>query len=170
MENLNMKKSILILAILGIISFVSLVSCKEAAKEDAEVMAEPTFDLAMAKADIEAANNEWKSKFEAADSAGVANLYTTDAKIMMNGLPAIVGRENIQSTLHGLMGSGVTGISLTTVDVWGTEDMVTEEGELKLYAGDQQVDQGKYLVLWKKVDGKWHLFRDCFNSDLAADH
>jgi ketosteroid isomerase-like protein len=161
-----MKKSILVLAGLGMLAFVSLVGCKEAAKETAEPMEEPTFDLAMAKQDIIAANNEWKFKFEAADSVGVANLYATDGKIMMNGAPAIVGRAQIQSTLHGLIGSGVTRIDLTTLDVWGTEDMVTEEGELALYAGDQQVDQGKYLVLWKNIEGKWHLFRDCFNSNI----
>ena len=164
-----MKKSILILAGLGLFAFVSLVSCKEVAKEDTEEMAEPAFDLSMAKQEIIEANKEWKSKFEATDSVGVANLYATDGKIMMNGSPAIVGRAQIQSTLHGLIGSGVTRVDLTTLDVWGSEDLVTEEGELALYAGDQQVDQGKYLVLWKKIDGKWHLFRDCFNSNMAAE-
>jgi len=160
-----MKKSIVTLACFGLLGFMAFVGCKEAPKEDTEVVVEATFDLAMAKQEIIAANNEWKSKFEASDSAGVANLYAPDGKIMMNGAPAIVGRAQIQSTLHGLISSGVTGIDLTTLDVWGTEDMVTEEGQLALYVGDQKVDQGKFLVLWKKIDGKWYLFRDCFNSD-----
>jgi uncharacterized protein (TIGR02246 family) len=166
LKTIIMKKSILMLACLGMLGFIVLVGCKDAAKQDTEAMVEPTFDLAMAKAEIVEANKEWKSKFAAADSVGLANLYAADAKFMMNGAPAFVGREQIQSVMSGIMNSGITRVDLVTVDVWGTEDFVTEEGELKLYAGDQEVDQGKYLLLWKKVDGKWHLFRDCFNSNL----
>lgn len=151
---------------MGLLACFVLVGCKEAPKEETEAMEEPTFDLAMAKQEIIDANKVFMERFNAGDSTGVANLYATDGKIMMNGAPAIVGRAQIQSTLHGLIGSGVSRVDLTTIDVWGTEDMVTEEGELALYAGDQQVDQGKYLVLWKNIDGKWHLFRDCFNSNM----
>jgi uncharacterized protein (TIGR02246 family) len=161
-----MKKSIVMLACLSMLGFITLAGCKEAPKEEAETLEEPTFDLAVAKQEIIDANKVFMERFNAADSAGVANLYTTDAKFMMNGAPAFVGREQIQSIMHGIISSGITKVDLTTVNVWGTEDFVTEEGELKLYAGDQEVDQGKYLLLWKNIDGQWYLFRDCFNSDL----
>ena len=39
---------------------------------------------------------------------------------------------------------------------------------LTLYAGDQAVAEEKYIVLWKKEDGRWKLFRDIFNSNLPA--
>jgi len=28
------------------------------------------------------------------------------------------------------------------------------------------LDKGKYIVIWKKVDGEWKYYRDIFNSDL----
>jgi ketosteroid isomerase-like protein len=87
---------------------------------------------------------------------------------MMNGSPAIVGRDNIRSVISGIMKSGISSVELGTVGVWGTENLVTEEGTLVLMAGDAVVDRGKYLVLWKKENGKWHLFRDIFNSDGPA--
>lgn len=34
----------------------------------------------------------------------------------------------------------------------------------------KQLDKGKYIVLWKKEEGKWKLFRDCYNSDLPLSH
>ena len=34
--------------------------------------------------------------------------------------------------------------------------------------GDMVVDQGKYLVHWEKVDGKWMFKNDIFNSNLPA--
>jgi len=42
-----------------------------------------------------------------------------------------------------------------------------EEGEYTFMGEDgEQLDKGKYIVLWKMEDGKWKLFRDCYNSDL----
>ena len=47
--------------------------------------------------------------------------------------------------------------------------MLAEEG-LFTFAdkGGTPLDKGKYIVLWKKVGGKWKLFRDCYNSDLPV--
>jgi hypothetical protein len=67
------------------------------------------------------------------------------------------------------MNSGISSVDLRTIDVWGTEDLVVEEGELSLFVGDKEVDQGKYIVAWKNEEGKWKLFRDIFNSNLPAE-
>lgn len=67
------------------------------------------------------------------------------------------------------MKSGISRAVLITVEVWGTEDLITEEGEISLFAEEDEVYQGKYMVLWKKDDGKWKLFRDIFNSNLPAE-
>ncbi len=147
----------------------SLTSCKETAKEMPETVIEPEFNLSAAKAEIEAANKEFMALFAATDSIGMANLYTQDAKLMMNGAPAVSGRASIQSALSGIMNSGISSIDLRTIGVWGTENLITEEGELSLFVGDTEADQGKYMVLWKKDDGKWKLFRDIFNSNLPAE-
>jgi ketosteroid isomerase-like protein len=146
----------------------SITSCKETAKEMPETVTESEFNLTAAKDEIVAANNEFMALFTATDSVGLANLYTQDAKVMMNGAPAISGRESIQSAFSGIMNSGISSIDLRTIDVWGTEDLVVEEGELTLFVGDKEVDQGKYIVAWKNEEGKWKLFRDIFNSNLPA--
>ena len=147
----------------------SLTSCKEAAKEMPEAVIEAEFDLTAAKAEIVAANKEFMALWAAIDSVGLANLYTQDAKFMMNGAPSFSGKESIQSIASGVMNSGVSSVDLRTIDVWGTEDLVVEEGELSLFVGDKEVDQGKYIVVWKNEDGKWKLFRDIFNSNLSAE-
>ena len=44
---------------------------------------------------------------------------------------------------------------------------ITEEGLFEIKTKDDvQIDKGKYIVLWKKEDGKWKLHRDLSNSDL----
>jgi len=147
----------------------SITSCSEKEEKTVEMVTEPAFDLATAKSEIEAANKEFMDFFAAKDSVGLANLYTQDAKFMMNGAPAITGRQNIQSTMSGFMQSDITSMELITIDVWGTEDMVVEEGEYLLHAGDTEADHGKYLVLWKKANGNWKLHRDIFNTNLPAE-
>ena len=164
-----MKKlgSFLTIITLAFLIVSSISSCDNPTNEATEAVAEPTFDLATAKTEIVAANKEFMTLFAASDSVNLANLYAQDAKFMMNGAPAIAGRKNIQSVISGIMSSGISSVDLRTIDVWGTENFITEEGELTLMAGDTEVDQGKYIVLWKKEDGKWNLFRDIFNSNLA---
>ena len=146
----------------------SITSCNKKAEETKEAVIEPVFNLTTAKAEIEAANKEFTVLFATSDSIGLSNLYTQDAKIMMSGSPAIIGRNNIQSAFSGIIKSGISRVDLTTIDVWGTENLITEEGGLSLFVGDTEVDQGKYMVLWKKEEGKWKLFRDIFNSNLPA--
>ncbi|GAB3645868.1 hypothetical protein GCM10028791_04850 [Echinicola sediminis] len=130
---------------------------------------EPMFDLSAAKMEIEAQNQKFMDFFSASDSAGLAGLYAQDAKFMMEGAPAISGRMNIQSTFSGLMQSDITKVELKLVDLWGTEDLLVEEGEYTLHVGDTEADHGKYLVLWQKEDGEWKLFRDISNSNLSPE-
>lgn len=145
-----------------------ITACNPATESTKETQTAPAFDLATAKAEIVAANKDFSARLGKQDSTGLSNLYSQDAKFMMNGSPAIIGRPAIQHAFAGLINSGISRIDLTTVDVWGSENLVTEEGEYTLFAGEAQVDKGKYLVLWKKEEGNWHLFRDIFNSDLAS--
>jgi len=165
MKNIT-KFLTLIAAILVLVSFNSC--CNHKVEENKEIAIVPTFNLEIAKTEIEAANNEFEVLFSAADSIGVANLYTQDAKFMNNGAPAVTGKKNIQTTLSGIMKSGISSVNIQTIEVWGKENLLTEEGELSLFVDEDVVYQGKYIVLWKKVDGKWKLFRDIFNSNLPA--
>jgi ketosteroid isomerase-like protein len=67
------------------------------------------------------------------------------------------------------MNAGVSKIELNTIEVWGDENFITEEGLFEIKTKDDaQIDKGKYLVLWKKEDGKWKVHRDISNTDLPA--
>ena len=170
-----MKRSVFYSALAGAFFILSVSSCDNRAKEprEDEKMEAPvkkdTFDLETAKKEIIDANTEFAQLYAAGDSAAVANLYTQDAKFMMSGSPAIEGRKNIQSVLSGFMNSGIEKVDLRTIEVWGNKDLVVEEGELTLYRKGVEVDRGKYMVLWKKENGEWHLFRDIFNSNLSQE-
>ena len=149
-----------------LIGFTILSSCNSGT--NAEKDSKPKFDLTVAKTEIEEANRNLIDLLAKGDSVGLANSYMTDAKLMTAGAPAVVGRANIQKAMSDILKSGITKMDLRTKEVFGTEDLIAEEGELILYANNDAVAEEKYIVLWKKEDGKWKLFRDIFNSNLPA--
>jgi len=127
------------------------------------------FDMEAAKKAIEKSNNMYMDLFAKSDSIGLANLYTKDAKFMIANSESVVGRSNIQSSFAGFINSGAGKIELTTNDVWGDENMLVSEDNWKLFMQDgTEIDHGKSMVIWKKEDGEWKLFRDIFNSDMAV--
>lgn len=157
-----MKNTILGLTLMMATALV--ISCTPKAEE-----ATTTFDLGTVKAEIEQANKEFMALVAAGDSVGLANSYTEDAKFMSGGAPSVIGKANIQTAIKEMFESGITSVDLRLENVYGTEDLIAEEGELTLYAGDEAVGEEKYIVLWKKEDGKWKLFRDIFNSNIPIE-
>ena len=125
------------------------------------------FDIETVKKEIDEANLEFINLFNSSDSVGLANMFTVDGKSMEPNEPAFVGRSQIQTHYSNVMKMGANKLGLVTTGLWGDEDMLVEEGEYTFKGEDgKQLDKGKYIVLWKMGDGKWKLFRDCYNSDL----
>jgi ketosteroid isomerase-like protein len=157
-----MKKTTLGLTLL--ITTAVVMSCSQKTEE-----AKSSFDLVTAKAEIEQANKEFMAFYDAGDTMGVANSYTVDGKVMNAGAPSVGGKNNIASLFAGMIKSGITKADLKLENVYGSEDLLVEEGVAFLYASDKVVAEEKYIVVWKKEDGKWKLFRDIFNSNLPPN-
>ena len=147
------------------IGFSLLSSCNNADTSKTTTENKSSFDLTVAKKEIEEANRNFMDLVAKGDSVGIANLYTTDAKLMFAGAPSFDGKANIQSAFAGVLKSGITRVDLKTVDVYGTEDLLAEEGKVTVFVKDKAVAEEKSIILWKKEDGKWKLFRDIANSN-----
>lgn len=139
----------------------SLFACKS------NTETKPAFNLEDAKKEIAEMNKKFETAVSNSDSVSMVNLYAPDAKWMNPNAPSVIGKEALASELSKLLNAGIGSAKLNTTDVWGDENYVTEEGTYVLNAKDgSQMDIGKYLVLWKRVDGKLMFFRDMFSSDL----
>jgi ketosteroid isomerase-like protein len=139
----------------------SLIACQTATK--------PAFDLESAKQEIAAANLAFETAVSKSDSVGFASLYTTDTKWMNPNAPSVEGRAALISKISHDLNAGIASAKLTTVEVWGDENYVTEEGKYEIFTKDgTQADKGKYMILWKRVDGKLMFHRDIYNSDLPV--
>ncbi|MEO7176967.1 MAG: DUF4440 domain-containing protein [Saprospiraceae bacterium] len=149
--------------------FTAIVGCKQEAKTDDSMSKTetPAFDLATAKKEIGDINKGFMEALIKGDSVTLANYYTTDAMFMNTDAPSVKGRANIQTEMSRIINSGISKVDIMTDDIYGTEELLAEEGNLKIFVKDAVVGEEKYIVLWKKEDGQWKLFRDIFNSNLA---
>ncbi|RWP86634.1 MAG: DUF4440 domain-containing protein [Mesorhizobium sp.] len=107
-----------------------------------------------AKEAIGAANAEFVKAYNSKDAAGVASKYADDAAAFPPDMARVDGRQNIQKLWQGAMDMGISGLTLSTLDVQESGDFAFESGSFSLKAPGKDsklVDAtGKYVVVWKK--------------------
>lgn len=119
---------------------------------------------------IGAENKRFMRAFAVGSSEGVAKLYTEDAEIMPPGAETLTGRDAIAGFWEQVMtSSGVARADLETRELEGHGDTAVEIGQYTLVnAEDQVMDQGSYLVVWRRDGDHWRLHRDIWNSDKSG--
>lgn len=122
-------------------------------------------DSSEMRAVIKAANDEFMTAFNSGDAAGLAALYTEDGQLMPPNAGSMTGRKAVQGFWQAVMDMGVKKAAIITGEVEGHGDTAIEVSRFQLFGeGEQELDQGKFIVVWKQVDGQWRLHRDIFNS------
>lgn len=115
------------------------------------------------------ANKDFMVNFNRGDAAGMADLYTDDGQVLPPNSDFVIGKEAIQAFWQALMDMGIKEAKLDIVEVEEQDDLAVEVSKYTLQGEEGQVlDQGKYIVIWKREDGQWKLHRDIFNSSLPA--
>jgi len=102
------------------------------------------------------------------DALFIASLYTKNGQLMPVGSEAIEGHAKIAKFWQSVFDAGVTGLTLETLEVSTMGDTAAEIGKVQLKDKTGKViDTGKYVVVWKRVDGIWKLHRDIWTSNMA---
>lgn len=151
-----------------LLSCFLLFACNEQDKIEIEKSAS-AFDIKQGEASILQSNKHFTKSFEAGDSTEVGNSYTTDATLMIPNYATVNGRKNIIHYYSTALGHGIKHIDLNTVRIWGDSSILAEEGTyLVSDMKKNNLDQGKYIVLWKQEAGNWKMYRDIWASDLPV--
>ncbi len=118
---------------------------------------------------IVAANEQFMTAFSNSDDAAMAALYTEDAKLMPSNNDFVSGNEAVRAFWKSVFDRGIKKAKLETLEVEGMGDTACEVGKYTLFIeGEQVADSGKYVVIWKKVNGQWKLHRDIWNTSMPA--
>jgi len=119
---------------------------------------------------IRKTNEQWLALIRDHDAAGVSALYTSDGAMMAPGAPIAQGQPALETAWGGLMqtpGFGLT-FEADQIIVASGGDMALDRGtyEFSFDGPDGAAkDIGKYVVVWRNVDGTWKVAADIFNSD-----
>lgn len=124
------------------------------------------------KTEIQDATRAWAVAYNAGDADGVAKLYAEDAAVMPPGHEPVYGRAAIREYIAGDSAAAkAAGVMLTiehgdSVGISG--DVAWHSGPYSISdASGAQVDGGSYMEAVQKMDGKWLIVRDIWNSDRA---
>lgn len=120
-------------------------------------------------AEIQAADEQFAAAFSAGDASAVAALYTEDAMLLPPNGDFVSGKAAIQAFWRSVLDMGVASAKLTVAEAESFGDTAWEVGRYNLYtaAGDP-IDEGKYIVVWKRTEEGWRLHRDIWNSSRPA--
>lgn len=130
-----------------------------------------TVDLRAEEEAIRRLDRQWQAAVDARDVAAAAAFFASDAVLMPANGPMIVGREGIEAWFSEWL--PVPEISNAfepdQIEVAASGDLAYDRGTYRFVMDTPEgraEDVGKYVVVWKKIDGEWRAALDMSNSDL----
>ena len=127
-----------------------------------------------ASAQIAERNTAWLAAFKNRDFVMIEALYTSDGLLLPSNSPPVEGPKAVAAVWESwseLPNVEVT-FGTTRLDVSASGDMASDYGWYKFEFDTENgrfKDNGKYIVVWKKVGGIWKVSADIFNTNLPAE-
>ena len=119
---------------------------------------------------IRAASKQWEDNFDSGDLAAFATHYTEEAKVLPPNNQIVTGRESIQEFFQAFYDAGGRNLHLTVIDLHVSGDMAHVVGKYTLTIqpeeGEAISDNGKYVEIWKRVNGSWKMITATWNSSV----
>ena len=118
---------------------------------------------------IAAANDRFGEAFRRGSAADLAAAYTPDGRLLPPNFPPVDGTDAIRAFWGAVLEMGIRDARLESIEVEAFGDTAVEVGRYHLYVeGGAEANNGKYVVIWKKLAGGWRLHRDIWNSCKPA--
>jgi uncharacterized protein (TIGR02246 family) len=112
---------------------------------------------------------QFAAAFKARDAAALADFYSADALVLPPNAELVRGRDGARGLWEHVFTLGVSEVRLDILEVDEHGDLAIEVGRATLFAeGGAVVDEGKYVVVWRKDTGAWKMHRDIWNSSRPA--
>jgi len=164
MKNL-IKNRIQLLSSIIVLLVISS-SCNNSDKsveKDVEVTG-TVFDLAKEKQELQKSFNGVMKALASGDAKAVANYYTEDGIFMPHNSQIFTGRAEIEKAFEGFIAGGFTDLDVESTWAEGCGDFLLDTEQWTLSNGKDTLI-GKSLVIWKKEDGMWKMYKDMINTD-----
>ncbi len=123
--------------------------------------------------DLRKASEEWDNLFNAGDAAKLAPLYAENVISMPPNLPTIQGRKALQADFESFFAANVARHETTVDEILMDGSLAIERAHYRLTyrpraGGAEVVETGRHLECRQKIDGKWKIVLEIWNSDAPA--
>ncbi len=149
-----------------LLALVGASACQPAAQK-------PTVDTGAITAALDSLNKALIAAVAARDTDAVVGMYADDAHVLPANMPLADGHDAIRAMWVGMLSTPGLELSVTKSTPIITEagDMIIDIGGYDMKStgakGKTMEDVGKYVTIFKKVNGEWKIVVDTFNSDKA---
>jgi len=131
----------------------------------------PTVDTAAEADAIRERSRLWNEAVTAKDIQAATAYFTPDAMVMPQNSEIVAGQGAIQEWFEGWVADPNISNSFEAevVEVAASGEIAFERGTYKFAMETPEgpiEDEGKYVVIWKKIEGEWKAQLDISNSSL----
>ncbi len=127
------------------------------------------FDMHAAKAEIQKKTKLFTDAHIKKDTTYLNNSFCQDAKVFPPNSEIVTGINAISKLNSDWVNYGIYKFIEETTSFYGNEDYLIDEGTYYLvYGKEKTVDKGKYINIWKNVNGEWKIFSNIWNTNLSA--
>ncbi len=138
------------------------------------LMASPVHGASSVSADeaaIRAQTANWEKAYNGGDAKAVAALYAADAQLLPPSTPGMSGPaailEYFTKDIAGSRSTGAVIVLNPKPDVGVSGNAGWESGTYKVTVKGAVVEEGKFLSVSRKKNGKWLYIRDTWNADAS---
>ena len=109
----------------------------------------------------------WDQAFTRHDLPACLALFADDAEILPQHSPKVKGRKEIEAYLQDSMNKRVSLDTQTEMSIV-RGDLAVEQGHyvVRNVQRGLDVEEGKYLHVWRRVGNDWKLYRMIYNTDV----
>jgi ketosteroid isomerase-like protein len=123
------------------------------------------FDHATVRSLIMEKNARFTQAHITGDSAVLIDYFTPDARVLGPNAEAVVGQAAIAKLNAQYLGYGIKEFTETTTHFYGDQNYLIDGGTYFMRYGEDVAEEGKYLNVWKQVDGEWRVCANMWNSN-----
>jgi ketosteroid isomerase-like protein len=134
----------------------------------------PVIDIRAEADAIDKIEDQWTASIKAKDNDKNLSFFAPNAVMMNSNIPACVGIQAIRKSqelwfsdtaiFHDTFESGID-----TIEVSASGDLAYVRGNYRLLTGSRGnpvEDVGKWVTIYRKINGKWKAIVDIGNSDM----
>jgi len=133
----------------------------------------PKVDIQAEKDLIQNYEDQWTVALQSGDAEKIVGFYATEAVSMRSNQPVYIGLNAIRNGIESMLADTTLIFNTYTgkvdaIEISVSGDMAYSYGhdEIMVKTKDGLVkDEGKWVDIWKKIDGQWKVTVSCGNSN-----